>query len=92
MKKLPNWFLTNPRPANYDSESLTVIEQTARLYAAMNELIEEYNETISALTKRLEEYESGLTEEMTTFAVGLRQEFQDFIDIAELKFLEYKKD
>lgn len=50
MRKLPNWHLTNYKPAFYDFESLTVVEQTAKLYGAMQELINEYNETMKCFT------------------------------------------
>ena len=30
--KLPKWILTNKFPAFHDTESLTAIEQTARVY------------------------------------------------------------
>lgn len=53
MKQLPNWVLTNRKPGIYDMESATVIEQTAKLYKAMQELIEEYNGDFTCLKTQL---------------------------------------
>lgn len=43
MKKLPDWYLLSENPAFHDMDSKTVIEQTARVYGAMQELIGEHN-------------------------------------------------
>ncbi len=85
MRKLPHWVLPNRNPAFYDSESATAIEQTAKVYAAMNELIDNYNAFVDSVTSANETFQAELTGETNTFAVGLRQEFQDFIDIVELQ-------
>ena len=40
---LPPWVETNLQPAFYDAESGTVLQQTARMYAKVNELIKSVN-------------------------------------------------
>lgn len=40
---LPPWVETNLQPAFYDAESGTVLQQTARMYAKINELIKSVN-------------------------------------------------
>ena len=57
MRQLPNWVLTNPFPAFYDSESGSAIEQTAKVYKAMQEL----NETIKSIDKDNEEFKVYIT-------------------------------
>lgn len=42
---LPPWIETGIQPAFYDKESGTVLQQTARMYAKVNELIEAFNQT-----------------------------------------------
>ena len=39
---LPKWVLTNKLPAFYDMESGTAIEQTAKIYGAMQGMIKDY--------------------------------------------------
>lgn len=92
MRLLPEWFLTNKYPTLYDKDSLTVIEQTARVYGAMNELIEEYNAHSESINKIIEEFISSTEKDQETFEVALRQEFQDFIDIVDLKLIEFKNE
>lgn len=55
MKNLPNWVLTNPFPSFYDSESGTAIQQTAKVYAAMQELIKEHNSFMEQLNNTINE-------------------------------------
>ena len=40
---LPPWVETNIQPAFYDKESGTVIQQTARAYAKVNQLVRHFN-------------------------------------------------
>ena len=40
---LPPWVETGLQPAFYDKESGTVLQQTARMYAKLNELIKDFN-------------------------------------------------
>lgn len=86
---LPPWILTNPQPAFLDSESGSVLEQTAKMYAKVNELIESYNLFTSGIDKKMADFlkadEKAKEEHMT----AIRQEFQDFIDIVALKLQEF---
>lgn len=90
MNLLPKWNLTRTLPAHMDHESNTAVEQTYKVYKAMNTLINDYNEfvdqTNQALTEFVEKYEGDLE----TFTTAMRQEFQDFIDIVELRFASIK--
>lgn len=85
MKLLPKWCITDKYPALYDIESATAIEQTAKLYGAMNELIEEYNAFVDKINADVEAFINGSKADFELFTTGLRQEFQDFIDVIELK-------
>lgn len=81
MKKLPYWCLTDKLPAFYDTESATAIEQTAKVYGAMQTLVDEYNSFAETVNNSIEEFESGAVKDFEAFTVGIRQEFQDFIDV-----------
>lgn len=85
MEKLPFWQLTNPHPAFYDAESGSAITMVAKVYAAMNELIEEHNTYIEGLNTRIDEFMNTANTEREEFAVAMRQEYQDFIDVIDLK-------
>lgn len=91
MFKLPNWCITKNKPGFYDTESATAIEQTAKLYAAMQEVIEEHNTFIENITKKFEDFKTDTNADGELFRVGIRQEFQDFIDVVELRLKEIKQ-
>lgn len=57
---LPEWILTGNSPAFYDSESLTAIQQTARLYGAVRELQQAYNDFTEATGVTLDAMQENL--------------------------------
>lgn len=60
MIKLPFWRLTNRHPAFYDSESGTVIEQTAKVYAAMQNLTNEFNKYVEDLNTEMARFQEEI--------------------------------
>lgn len=88
MLQLPIWNFTNIIPSFNDLESGTAIEMTAKVYGAMRDLIDEYNKFVENTNKEISEFETSSTKNYEEFAIGLRQEFQDFIDIINLKVME----
>ena len=85
MKRLPHWCITDTFPALYDTESATVIEMSAKVYGAMNELIDDYNAFVDRINEEIEAFETSSEKNYELFTVSMRQEFQDFIDTIELK-------
>ncbi len=67
MNQLPTWVLTNPIPAVHDLESRTSVEMVARLYAAMQSLINEVNEHIAQANKTVGENDTELKNALTQF-------------------------
>lgn len=91
MKQLPMWHITNVRPSNFDTESLTIIEQTSRVYGAMNALIEEYNNYVDALNKQINKHEEGVNKAIELHTMEMNQSFNDFIDVIQLQIDNFKK-
>ena len=90
MNTLPKWVLANPFPAIHDFESLTVLDQTARIYGAMNELIEKYNEMVQQIsnfekseTESREDFETKLTKVIREFMCSWEQKTQDLNVLAQ---------
>lgn len=83
--RLPHWVVPNKFPAFYDSESATAIEMTAKIYKHVESLIDDYNKFADTVNTSIEEFENGVTTDIELFKVSMRQEFQDFIDIIELR-------
>jgi len=85
INKLPNWILNSNQPSFYESESATAIEMSARLHGKMNEVIDEVNRTEEDNTRFKEETTQANEEWRETAESAMRQEFQDFIDVVDLK-------
>lgn len=98
MNQLPKWVIANPFPAIHDFESLTVINQTARIYGAMNSLITEYNKFAENLnkfvsdfsgseTKSREEFEHNITTVMNEFRCSMEKYLVLNLDATAEKYL-----
>lgn len=85
MKLLPKWLLRRSLPAYHDHESATILEAQNKVYNAMNELIEEYNKWVDETNVKLQEFFDKYNEDIELFTTSLRQEFQNFIDVVNLK-------
>lgn len=85
---LPKWNLHNNRPTFYDTDSVTMLELAGRLHGAMNELITEYNGFVEQANHLITEFMQDQNQDREAFATALRQEFQDFIDVVNLKYSE----
>ena len=90
LKLLPKWVTPPTRPAFDDAEGGTAIEMVGRIYAKMNELIESYNKFAKDVNAGNTEFKEGAGKAFEEFAVGLRQEFQDFIDTVNLEIKHFK--
>lgn len=53
---LPPWVETGRQPAFYDKESGTVLQQTARMYAKVNELVKAFNDLSEETKATVDEY------------------------------------
>lgn len=85
MKLLPIWVIPDTLPAYKDAESKTAIEQTYRVYQAMQDLINEYNTFAEGINTKLTEFKAQYEKDIEVFTTSLRQEFQDFIDTIDIK-------
>lgn len=85
MDLLPIWKMTNTLPAFNDMESASAIEQTYKVYQKMQDLINNYNEFATTINNQIEEFTSKYNEDIGVFTTSFRQEFQDFIDVVDLK-------
>ena len=92
MQMLPKWVLPPSLPAVYDFESATALEMTAKIYGAMRTLIEEYNKFADTVNANIKEHQEKTDSEAELFGTGLRQEFQDFIDVVELELKKLNAD
>lgn len=82
-EKLPKWVVANKYPAFFDMESMTAIEQTARLYGAVQDLIESFNTFVSLVDSDLTNFNEEYQHNNEVHEVSIRQLIQDFFDSVE---------
>lgn len=75
---LPPWVETGLQPAFYDKESGTVLQQTARMYDKVNQLIRNFNDLSKETKETVEEYILKFTE-LKDFV----DEYFDNLDVQE---------
>lgn len=92
IRKLPHWAVASKQPGFYDTESATAIDMTAKIYYKIQELIEHYNNWVDNTNQLIDEFTSSTNQDIETFKIALRQEFQDFIDVVDLKLASQDKD
>lgn len=85
IKKLPHWVLTNLRPAFYDTDSGTAVEQTALLYKKMQELIDNYNTFVDEINTTIEEFIANTESDQEEFEIKINQMIHDFTSLVRLE-------
>lgn len=87
-KPLPHWVITDSYPAFYDSESMTAIGQTARLYGAIQELSKKYNQMVDSLNKEIVNFEKGMYKDHICFKKTITNMLFAFRRYVENFFIE----
>ena len=82
---LPNWTLTNLQPAFYDSESATVLQQMAKVYAKMQELLSDYNNFVKEVNTYIEDFENGITKDFNCFKNCIIETMNNYIATIDTK-------
>lgn len=83
--RLPHWILTERKPAVYDSESLTTVEMTAKVYAKMQELVDDYNQYVDTINKAIDDFESGIIKDFECFKEYVTKTIHDYIHMIDEK-------
>lgn len=84
-KPLPNWCISSLNPAFYDTESASVIEQTAKLYKTIQDLINDYNNFSSELVTSSNNFETELREKQEEFINNMTEVIHDYIAMIDEK-------
>lgn len=102
IKHLPHWVLTDLQPAFYDVESGTSLQQTAKMYGKVQELIDLYNEFVTKVNKYIKDFEDGIIQDFEEFRNCIIKVMNDYIETIDTKInlqdtkindaIEYMKD
>lgn len=79
MKMLPKWVIPSVTPAVHDLESDTVIEQTAKMYAAMQNFITEYNNFVDTVNEQTEKFTDAEAEARADFECKITKVLRTFM-------------
>ena len=85
LKHLPHWVLTDPQPAFYDCESATAVQQTAKIYAKIQELITIYNDFVRDVNRYITEFEEGIIKDFNCFQNCIIKTMNDYIESIDTK-------
>ena len=83
--QLPKWCLTNAFPAFHDYESLSAVDQTARLYATMQGLIDDYNKFAGEINSAIEKHVNDLNADQECFKNEINRIIHDYIITLDAK-------
>lgn len=85
MNLMPHWSLTGKNPAFYDTESATAIEQTAKVYGAMQTLITEYNAFVDEYNKSIVDFESSTEKNIDEFKTCITELISNYIHSVDMQ-------
>lgn len=85
LKHLPHWVLTDPQPAFYDCESATAVQQTAKIYAKIQELITIYNDFVRDVNRYITEFEEGIIKDFNCFQNCIIKTMNDYIATIDME-------
>lgn len=82
---LPHWCVSSKYPAFYDTESATAIEQTAKLYGKIQELIEDYNKFVDEINKHILEFINSVNSDQAEFEERMTKVIHDYLDYMNMR-------
>lgn len=86
---LPPWVETGLQPAFYDLESGTVLQQTARMYAKVNEIATGYSTFTTNVTNEINQFEQDTNDEIERFEQATNDEIERFEGVVNDTVEEY---
>ena len=86
---LPPWVETGLQPAFYDLESGTVLQQTARMYAKVNEIATGYSTFTTNVTNEVNRFEQDTNDEIERFEQDTNDEIKRFEGVVNNTVEEY---
>ena len=85
MQLLPRWVLTDKHPSFFETDSGSAIEQTARVYGKMNELIEEYNTFVDSVNEQITNFITETETKQDCFKRCITELIENYIKSIDIK-------
>ena len=85
IKRLPYWVVPDSLPAFYETEGATAIQMVAKLYAKMQDMIDDYNKFVTQVNKEIEDFETGINKDFDKFKNCVMKLMSDYIETIDTK-------
>lgn len=85
LNNLPNWCIPDSSPAFYDTDSKSVLDQTAKLYGIIKKLVADYNEYAKELDKGMDDLETEVKRLQTELEERITKLIHDYIVALDAK-------
>ena len=83
--QLPIWCLPDTRPAFHDVESMTVQQQTAKLYGSMRTFIDDYNNFANEINTTISDFINSTNQDQEEFENHINKIVHDYIIMLDTK-------
>lgn len=85
INNLPNWCIPDSSPAFYDTDSKSVLDQTAKLYGIIKKLVADYNDYAKELDTGMDDLESEVKKLQTELEERITKLIHDYIRMLDDK-------
>lgn len=85
LKPLPPLALTDLQPSFYDVESVSTVEMVSKLYAYLQNMVNDYNNFVSEINRSIDEFETGMIDDFECFKNCIIKITNDFIETIDIK-------
>ncbi len=85
LKPLPPLALTDLQPSFYDVESVSTVEMVSKLYAYLQNMVNDYNNFVTEINRSIEEFETGIIDDFECFRNCMINTMNDYIESIDIK-------
>ena len=85
LKPLPQLALTDLQPAFYDVESVSTVEMVSKLYAYLQNLVDDYNEFITEINNEIDNFEKSTDKDIACFKKCIKDLMTNYIESIDIK-------
>lgn len=85
INNLPNWCIPDSSPAFYDTDSKSVLDQTAKLYGIIKKLVADYNDYAKEIDTGMDDLESEVKKLQTELEERITKLIHDYIRMLDDK-------
>lgn len=85
LRPLPQLALTDLQPAFYDVESVSTVEMVSKLYAYLQNLVDDYNGFITEVNNEIDVFEKSTNKDINCFKKCIKDLMTNYIESIDTK-------